>query len=120
MSISELIVILIVAIFVIKPEDIVTLLRKARQIKVHISSFRNNIINYLAEVTDVNEKHDDITDDKDEINLYMQKISALGESYNGNYSSHEVRQAYHKLLFEIAAKEKAKGNENKLPDLSNK
>ncbi|MGI4776277.1 MAG: hypothetical protein ACRYE9_05120 [Janthinobacterium lividum] len=108
MSFSELTVVLIVAVLVMKPKDILALLKKFKQVKSYLLSAKSDITSYLDDIVDLEKEHDDIIDDREEINLYLQKILALGENYNGNYNSYEVKQAYHRLVRKIVAEKKKK------------
>jgi len=105
-SFGELAVVLIVAVFVMKPEDVLALSKKFKQFKSYIFSAKSDITSYLGDIVDLEKEHNDTIDDREEINLYLQKISALGESYNGDYNSCEVKRAYNKLVREIAAEER--------------
>ncbi|MBP7190566.1 MAG: twin-arginine translocase TatA/TatE family subunit [Rickettsiaceae bacterium] len=88
MSLSEILVVLLVALFVIKPEDIPGI---AKYIKKTLRYFRKIRSEIISAVED---------DDHDvaEINKYLSKITAIGEKYEGSYDLEEIKAYYHKIL----------------------
>lgn len=93
MAFTELIVILIVAIIVLKPEDYGSLIKGVSKFYKYITSLRAEIDKEIEKIA-----IDDISDASDEINFYLQKIFDLEEKYTGEYNIHDVKAYYHKTL----------------------
>jgi Sec-independent protein translocase protein TatA len=87
MSITEILVVLVVALFVVKPEDVPAIVKGFRKIKRYLSGLQHDVMSKLEEPEDV-----------DEMNKYLEKISALGVKYDGEYSLDEVKEKYISLL----------------------
>jgi Sec-independent protein translocase protein TatA len=87
MSITEILVVLVVALFVVKPEDVPSIVKGFRKIKSYLRGLQRDIMSKLEEPEDV-----------DEMNKYLEKISALGVKYDGEYDLDEVKEKYISLL----------------------
>jgi Sec-independent protein translocase protein TatA len=87
MSITEILVVLIVALFVIKPEDMPAIVKGFRKLKRYVSSLQRDIMMTIEE-----------PEDATEMNKYLEKITALGARYDGEYSLDAVRGKYMELL----------------------
>lgn len=87
MSIAEILVIIIIALFVIKPEDIPSILKYIKNIRRYFRNLSSDIMNKL-----------EIEEDHEEINRYLEKILALGDKYEGEYSLDQIKEYYNKLL----------------------
>jgi len=87
MSIGEILVVLIVAMVLVKPEDLPALRKSFIRIKKYFARLQSEIASWF-----------DDPDDASEMNEYLEKISGLGEKYNGDYSLSEVKAKYLSLL----------------------
>lgn len=87
MSIAEILVILVIAIIVIKPEDMPTILKYIKGIRRYLRSLSSDIMSKLDE-----------DEDPEEINQYLEKIMALGDKYEGEYELELIKKHYSKLL----------------------
>jgi hypothetical protein len=108
MSLSGIIVVFIVGIFVIKPEDIEVIIRKAKllvqyalDLKREITSHLN--IDILAKEVKQNHSIDQYMHDancniKAEMQFYLQKIININGHYDGDYTLAQVKSRYHKLV----------------------
>ena len=105
MSIGEMLVILIVAILVMKPEDIPLLLKKTRQLKLYILQLRKDLKDHLDDniINDQELLKSDIT----EINLYLQKISDMGRHYIGDYSLDDIKTKYQSIIMQEVDNQKS-------------
>lgn len=89
MSISEILVVLLVALFVIKPEDIPAIAKYFKKMMRYFHKIRSDIMSAID---------DDDEEDVTEINKYLSKIAAIGAKYEGNYNLKEIKAFYHKVL----------------------
>ena len=93
MSLIELLVILVIILLVLKPEDIPVLFRGVKKIK----NYLNNIIEDISKlIEEGNIKIDDeyLTD----LNRYLKTIIEIQGYYNGKYNLEDIKDCYEKLL----------------------
>jgi hypothetical protein len=108
MSLSGIIIVLIVSIFVIKPEDIEVIIRKARLLVEYALDLKREITSHLNIDIITNEvqqhksidhyAHDANCNTKDEIEFYLQKIININGHYEGDYTLEQVKSQYYKLV----------------------
>src|SRR5579884_2879727 len=96
MSFSELCVVLIVAIIIMKPEDIPVIVNKFKQIKVYFNNLKSDVITYFNKELQIEGR--ELSKDIDEINFYLQKIASLNGEYEGDYSLKDIKNKYHQLV----------------------
>ncbi len=94
MSFSEILLVLVVALLVMKPEDMPEIIRSYKKISSYFYKVKKEILSLF----------EDEPDDVAEINKYLLKISSLDVKYDGEYKLQEIKSFYHKLL-------KERGNE---------
>ena len=94
MSITEITLIIIVALVVIKPEDIPSIMKKLKELYKYIISIKKQIDKEINDITD----EDKGSEDLEKINFYLKKIMDLGETYTGDYSLSDVKVQYHQFL----------------------
>lgn len=94
MSITEIVLIIIVALVVIKPEDIPSILKKLKELYKYIISIKKQIDKEISKITEEDKESEDL----EKINFYLKKIMDLGETYEGDYSLSDVKAEYHKLI----------------------
>lgn len=87
MSITEILVVLLIALLVIKPEDVPTILKYIRNIRRYLRNLSSDIMSKL-----------DDEERPEEINRYLEKIIALGDKYEGEYDLEQIKAYYSKLL----------------------
>lgn len=94
MSFFEILVILIVSVFCIKPQDIKEILKQIRQCRQFIKINQQKINSYLR--LDETQEHSSIISDLglDEMNTYLAKILSLGHEYSGEYNIDEIKKYY--------------------------
>ncbi|MDF2965947.1 MAG: hypothetical protein K0Q51_1335 [Rickettsiaceae bacterium] len=109
-SFSEIIVVLIVAVLVLKPEDVPILAKKFKELKNYFIDFKKEINKNIDQLTDQADITKAAEEDIEEINFYLKRIVELGSSYNGNYDLEEIRSHYKALhrgkMLEALAKDK--------------
>ena len=88
MSIGEIFVVMVVALLVIKPQDLPTIFKVFKQVRRYIRGI----------TADIMSKFEDHEEDVEEINRYLEKISGLDEKYEGPYELDEIKKYYHKIL----------------------
>jgi Sec-independent protein translocase protein TatA len=99
MSLGELLVIGVICILVIKPEDLPVIFKKIARIR---RSFKDAMSNFTTDIMDRNliDSNISLPDDIERINFYLQKITDLGGNYDGEYSLEQIKAKYHALIQE--------------------
>jgi Sec-independent protein translocase protein TatA len=109
MSLSELLVIVVVGVLLLKPEDLPKILCKLKELQTFISTTRKEIFSYIN--FEENGKASELKENISEVNFYLEKISGLGGEYEGEYSLDEIKKHYHYLVKkQIAIEEKKNKN----------
>ncbi len=101
MSLFELLLIVIISLLVMKPEDIPKILAKIREIKSFISGTKQEIMSHLdVDNTKLSKKSisTDLEDEMEQMNFYLQKIANLDSEYDGEYSLPLIKDHYRKLV----------------------
>ena len=104
MSIGEILVVLIVALLVIKPGDIVVIAKKLLYFRNYITNLKNEIFEGVTTELAVDSKL--IEQELDEFNFYLEKIIKIAGNYDGEYKLSALKERYNKLL-----EDKIKNNE---------
>lgn len=104
MSLFELLVVVIVGILVAKPDDLPKIATKLKEIRAFITNTKKEITSQINSIFDEdsekNDKEQDFDSDMEQMNFYLEKISALGSDYQGEYSLSEIKSHYRKLVNE--------------------
>ncbi len=82
MSPTQILIVLLIGLFVIKPDDIPMLIKQIKKIK---SYFSNN-----GQTNDISEM--------EQLNFYIQKIISIEGCYDGDYSLVQIKEKYTKLV----------------------
>ena len=100
-SFAEMIVVLIIAVLVIKPQDLPLIAKKFKEIKLYFVKLKTEVENNFNLLTEesnsqnsIQNSDDNTKEDIDEINFYLTKIVELGSTYTGSYSLQEIREHY--------------------------
>lgn len=110
MSLGELLVIAIVSLLVLKPEDLPKVFRRLKEWKDFIDDTKRSIIEKL-DINDNFKEAGDLEKDIGQINFYLAKISALGEEYEGDYALKPIKNYYHTLINRQLADTKSLSND---------
>ena len=94
MSITEILLVLILGVFILKPADLKIIGRTIRDILAYINKLKNEIFTSIDEESGVTHKT------QEQINNYMMKIIQLSGKYEGDYNLASVKAYYHKLLID--------------------
>lgn len=94
MGISEIIVIILVAIILVKPEDIPKLAKKLKQARSYFTDIKSEIISQI----DLGEDQKFAEQDQDKINYYLEKIASYGETYDGEYDLNQIKKRYDAIV----------------------
>lgn len=97
MSLAEITIILLVGLFVLKPEDLKQLAKSLKNLISYINKLKQEIFNSISD--------DQSEEDKEKINNYLAKIIKLSGKYEGEYDLASIKAYYHKLLIEKHGKE---------------
>jgi len=101
MSLFEFLVVIIVGILVVKPEDLPKILTKFKEIRAFIENTKKEIMSHLDPISELKEVAlENLNQDMDQINFYLEKISNLGSEYDGDYSLTSIKNHYHKIIKE--------------------
>lgn len=96
MSLGEILVVMLVALMVTKPEDIPVIIKKIQQFKLYCLAIKKQLLLYITEGvktdTSINEN------DAELLNFYLQKILSIQGHYDGSYSIPELKKNYDRLV----------------------
>lgn len=98
MSIFELLVVIIVALFVLKPEDLSKILNVLKNIKAYISDFKKQLNSYINYSLIDDSQSKEIKDEVNQINFFIEKIIEIEGEYKGDYSLASVKEKYNELI----------------------
>ncbi len=100
MSLFEILVVLIVALLVVKPEDIPQIVKKLKELRAFVTNTKKEIFAHFD--PDINKTNKNSSENLDmqmeQMNFYLEKISDLGSEYKGEYSLESVKEHYRKLM----------------------
>lgn len=94
MSISELLLVALVFVFLIRKQDLKLIISKAKEMQAMYYNFKADL---FSKITNDNAQ---FNNDLEEINFYLSKIVNLGSEYQGDYSLSGVKNHYHNLIKE--------------------
>lgn len=101
MSFFEILVVLIVSLLVIKPEDIPQIIKKAKEFRAFITDTKKEIFAHFDPEMNIKANQNatkDLDMQMEQMNFYLEKISDLGAEYKGEYSLELVKEHYRKLM----------------------
>jgi len=106
MSLGEILVVMLIALMVTKPEDIPVIVKKIQQFKLYCLAIKKQLLLSINE--GLNTDIDVIEHNTEQLNFYLQKIINIQGYYNGNYSISELKENYDRLIKKqiIESKEK--------------
>lgn len=87
MTISEILLVLCIAVILVKPEDIPGIVKYIKRIIKYLRAIQKEVMDHFDEVDDV-----------EEMNLYLEKIASMNHKYEGEYDLASVKLYYHKLI----------------------
>ncbi|HJD63587.1 MAG TPA: DUF2672 domain-containing protein [Rickettsia endosymbiont of Sericostoma sp.] len=96
MSIGEILVVMLVAMIVTKPEDIPMIIKKIQEFKLYCSAVKNQALTYITK--DLKIDNDIVENDVEQLNFYLERIINIQGYYDGNYSLNELKVKYDKLI----------------------
>lgn len=96
MSLGEILVVMLVALMVTKPEDIPVIVKKIQQFKLYCLTIKKQLLLYITE--DINTDSSINENDAELLNFYLQKILSIQGHYDGNYSISELKKNYDRLV----------------------
>lgn len=106
-SYSELVIIVLVSLFVMKPKDIVYIKNIFKSVRDIFDNAKNVVFDAVEKLDDQDNTidHKRIDQNKQidhtcEINFYISKITSLGSTYEGEYDLHKIRKRYYEILKE--------------------
>ena len=97
MSLFELLVVFIVGLLLLKPEDMPKVISKITEFKSFITNTKKEIISHI----DPELKEDIKPQSKEEtkrMNYFLEKIIQLEGEYNGDYTIKDLKAHYNKLI----------------------
>lgn len=101
MSFSEIIMIMLVGLFLFKPEDARYFLKQLQALKQKTNAILGQFNSYLEMDLDGTPSKDkenlNQTDEVEKINGYLKQILQSGHEYEGEYSLEEVRRFYRSI-----------------------
>lgn len=92
MSFAELILIAIISLVVLKPDDLKSIAKFVRDTISYFSKLKEEIWGMMDDEKSLPQK------DQEQINHYLAKIIQMSGKYEGEYDLPSVKACYHKLL----------------------
>lgn len=113
MSLFEILVILVVSLLVVKPEDIPQIISKLKKLRAFITNTKKEIFAHFD--PDTNSKNNknsskSLENQMEQMNFYLEKIGDLDSEYKGEYSLESVKEHYRKLMNQKISTELKKKN----------
>lgn len=105
LSFSEILLILLVAILVLKPEDIPSIMKYFLKLKKQVFGIKEYFLNVFREIEGKALGTELKVDEINEINEYVKKIHELGLRYDGEYKIEDVRRYYLSVVEKIKKEE---------------
>jgi Sec-independent protein translocase protein TatA len=96
MSFSEVLVVFIIGVLVLSPEDLKALIKNFYQLKKYLTDLRDQIFAPLQ--AELDKLEESTCQDVDEINFYLEKIANLNQKYEGDYSLEKIKKHYYDIL----------------------
>lgn len=96
MSFSEVLVVFIIAVLILSPEDLKALIKNFYQLKKYLTDLRDQIFAPLQ--AELDQLEESTCQDRDEINFYLEKIASLNQKYEGDYSLEKIKKYYYNIL----------------------
>ncbi len=90
LSFGEILLILLVAILILKPEDLPSIMKYFLKLKKQIFKIKEYFGKVFHEIEEKALSKDEIN----EINGYVKKIQELGFTYEGEYNAEDLRKYY--------------------------
>ena len=103
MSFYEILIIGIIAILLIKPEDIPVIIKKFKQFKRLFTTTKEQIYSQIKECADFDEeskainpkvKPNELSDEIIKVNYYLNRLAELGIMYDGEYDLDKIKEYY--------------------------
>lgn len=98
MSLGEILVVMLVAMIVTKPEDIPVIIKKIQEFKLYCSAVKNQLLAYITKDLKIDNDIDILENNAEQLNFYLEKIINIQGYYDGNYSLDELKEKYDKLI----------------------
>ncbi|WP_341757542.1 DUF2672 domain-containing protein [Candidatus Tisiphia endosymbiont of Ditula angustiorana] len=96
MSLGEILVVMLVALIVMKPEDIPSIIKKIQEFKLYCSAIKNQALGYITK--DLKIDNDILKNNAEQLNFYLERIINIQGYYDGNYSLDELKAKYDELI----------------------
>jgi hypothetical protein len=97
MSLGEILVVVLIAMIVTKPEDIPIIISKIQEFKLHYSSIKNRLLKYFTNDLQIGDLQNDYKN-LEQLNFYLERIINIQGYYDGNYLLPELKLKYNELL----------------------
>ena len=99
MSFNEILVIVLICVFVCKPQDIKLIIKSALKLKNQFLGLKEDVVAPIRQELEKIQQENLLDQDTvNEINLYIEKITQLNQNYDGEYSLSAVKKYYHQLI----------------------
>ncbi len=104
MGFGEIIVVLLIGILALKPEDYSPIIKSIYKIRQYIISLGSEIELQFQEIAEETKENTIQKIDKRQINFYLKKIFELDHVYDGDYSLEDVKAYYHAIISKRAVR----------------
>jgi Sec-independent protein translocase protein TatA len=105
MSLEEILVIIIVAILLIKPEDLPIIFTKIQSFQQYLAALKRDLYSSLNHIT---KESVALKQDTQEINFYLHRIIDIVGFYDGDYSIESLKTRYNELVQQALEERKLK------------
>ncbi|MCC2646024.1 MAG: hypothetical protein K0R02_89 [Rickettsiaceae bacterium] len=104
-SFAEMIVVLIVAALLLKPEDLPIIAKKIKELKAYFAEVKHEINKNFSDLTSDTDIAKEVQEDIEEINFYLKRIVELGGAYTGDYNLTQIKAHYRSMNKERVTKQ---------------
>ena len=102
MSFFELLIIAVVGILLLKPEDLPGIARQVKELRVLITKVKTEFLKQF----ELEPQSAPNIEEVEKINFYLKEISQLAGSYEGEYSLKAIKEHYQQLVRQQIARER--------------
>ena len=93
LSLSEIVIMLLVSLFILKPEDLPVIFKKLGEIRNYILGIKEEVLGSVSKELDI-----DLKDDLEVMNRYLAKIIEVDGEYHGPYDLASVKKKHKSLI----------------------
>ena len=93
LSLSEIFIMLLVSLLILKPEDLPVIFKKLGEIRNYILGIKEEVLGSVSKELDI-----DLKDDLEVMNRYLEKIIEIEGEYDGPYDLVSIKKKHKTLI----------------------